>query len=278
VEITHLFVYPVKSTRGIALDHAGLTLLGLEHDRRFMVVRPNGRFVTQRDIPQLALIETRLGADGIELSRTGKGSITVPFDGRDGEAISTRVWKDECKTIDQGDEISQWLTQALDSETPLRLVAMDPGFRRSLHQAERLGSESTVLFADAAPYLVTNQRSLERLNAELTDKGLDAVPMNRFRPNIVIRGLEAFAEHKVTGIASESYSLAFGYPCERCVVPTIDQETGEKHPQMQPYKTLAAINPMPDNPRAPAFGENAVLRSGAGETVSVGDRLVVDFR
>lgn len=276
-EITHLFVYPVKSLKGIAVDHAELTSHGLSHDRRFMVVRSNGRFVTQREMSKLALIETCLNGDGIILSRPGKGSISVPFNHFDGQPVSSKVWKDDCEAIDQGEEISRWITQALESEAPLRLVTMNPRFRRSLHQAVHLGSETSTFFADAAPYLVTSQSSLDALNSELGARGLGTVPMNRFRPNVVIKGLEPFAEHRVARITAAHYAFEFRYPCERCVIPTIDQDTGEKDPRMQPYKTLAGINHMPENEKAAAFGENTILKSGEGEQVAIGDKLTVEF-
>jgi len=278
VEITQLFVYPVKSMKGIALDQANLTSHGLSQDRRFMVVRSNGRFVTQREMSKLALIETGLEDDGVSLSRPGMGSITVPFNQADGEPVSSKVWKDDCETIDQGEEISRWLTQALEAEAPLRLVAMNPQFRRSLHQAVHLGNETSTYFADAAPFLVTNQSSLDALNAQLAANELETAPMNRFRPNVVISGLEPFAEHQVSRITADDYAFEFRYPCERCVIPTINQETAEKDSHMQPYKTLAGINHMPGNPKAAAFGENAILNPGDGETVSVGDQLVAEFR
>jgi len=157
-------------------------------------------------------------------------------------------------------------------------VTMNPQFRRSLHQSIHLGNETTTFFADAAPYLVTSQSSLDALNTELENNQLDTVPMNRFRPNVVVSGLEAFAEHRVKRIAADNYAFEFRYPCERCVIPTINQETAEKNPHMQPYKTLAGINHMPENPRAAAFGENAILNPGDGETISVGDSLAVEFQ
>ena len=100
--VTGLYVYPVKSMKGIALKSAMLTPQGLGHDRRFMVVRASGRFLTQRDLPRLALLHTGLSGDGIELSMDGHGSVTVPFDCTDGDHIETRVWGDECLAIDQG--------------------------------------------------------------------------------------------------------------------------------------------------------------------------------
>lgn len=276
LEVTSLFIYPVKSLRGIELESTRLTLRGLDHDRRFMVTRTNGRFVTQRDLSTLALIHTGLADGGLVLSRHGFGSVRVPFERFDGRPIESKVWNDPCETIDQGEEIAEWLTRAAESEAPLRLVAMNPDFTRSLNKSEILGSETTTFFADASPYLVANLASLDRLNSELGTKSLDSVPMNRFRPNIVVKGLAPFAEHQVSTINGPDYSLALRYPCERCVVTTINQETGERDPQKQPFKTLAGINPMPGNQKAPAFAENAILKSGEGRRIAVGDLLRAD--
>lgn len=273
LKITGLNIYPVKAMKGIALDQARLTATGLHNDRLWMVVRANGRFVTQRDIPQLALVNTRLNDDGVMLSMEGHGSIAVPFDLFDGASIETEVWGDVCKTVDQGEDISRWLTRALGSETPLRLVRMNPEFTRPQNHAEILGEETTTEFADAAPYLVANEASLNELNSVLESNSLRRVPMNRFRPNIVVQGLEPFAEHEMAGLKADHFQLKLRAPCERCVVTTIDQDTAEKDPQRQPFKTLARINPMPGNEKAPAFAQYATLESGAGQTMELGDRI-----
>lgn len=274
VEITSLTIYPVKSMKGIALDCARLTPQGLEHDRRFMVVRANGRFVTQRDLPRLALVQTRLTEDGVELSMDGHGSITLPFECTDGDRVVTGVWGDECLAIDQGEHVSNWLTSAMQSNGELHLVRMAPGFTRPQGKPEFLGAETHTYFADAAPFLVANEASLDALNRELDARGLVQVPMNRFRPNIVLRGLQAFAEHETPELRSDRYSLKFCHPCERCVVTTIDQATAEKDPDWQPFRTLREINPIPGKKPAPAFGQNAILASGDGQEIRQGDQLV----
>jgi uncharacterized protein YcbX len=124
LEITSLFIYPVKSMKGIAITQAQLTPAGLRHDRHWMVVRSSGRFVTQRDLPEMSLVHTRLDENGVVLSRQEHGSISVPFDLHKGRQIETRVWDDDCLGIDQGGEVSDWLTNALHSKEPLRLVRM----------------------------------------------------------------------------------------------------------------------------------------------------------
>lgn len=259
--------------RGIETDQAVLTAEGLEHDRRFMVVREDGSFVTQRDLPRLALIRTGFQNGGIRLSRPGFGGITVPGDRLRGKTIHTKVWGDPCETIDQGEETALWLQSALESGQGLRLVRMQPDFRRPQNRPELLGEQTTTFFADAAPYLVANRSSLDALNHALAAAGHRSVPMNRFRPNIVVQGIEAFDEHGLSGLEGEDFLLGFCHPCERCVVTTIDQETAEKNPERQPFRTLREINPMPGKIPAPAFGHNAILLRGDRCTLKSGSEL-----
>lgn len=276
VAVTALTVYPVKSMKGIALDSAMLTPMGLEHDRRFMVVREDGGFVTQRDTPLMALVATTLESGGLVLSREGFGRIFVPFDGEEGKRIHTRVWKDACETTDQGEVVSNWLTEATESSERLQLVSMARHFVRPQGRPDKLGADTRTLFADAAPFLVANESSLDRLNQELLSRGHQAVPMNRFRPNIVVSGLPAFSEHGLPKLAGGHYSLKLCHPCERCIVTTIDQATARKNPDWEPYKTLCDLNPMPGTKKAPAFGQNAVLESGAGQIIQLGGRLTAE--
>ncbi len=275
IEITGLTVYPVKSMKGIKLESALLTPRGLEHDRRFMVVREDGVFVTQRDTPLMALVHTALEPGGLVLSRPGFGHVFVPFDGQGGNSIRTRVWKDECETTDQGEVVSNWLTEALESNERLRLVGMASNFIRPQGKPDKLGAETHTLFADAAPFLVASEDSLARLNRELIRRGHEPAPMNRFRPNIVISGLTAFSEHSTGNLLGENCTLRLCYPCQRCVVTTIDQLTASRNPDWEPYKTLCEINPMPGGKKAPAFGQNAVLETGAGAMINTGDRFLM---
>jgi uncharacterized protein YcbX len=270
-EISSLTIYPVKSMKGIPLERATLTPAGLSNDRRWMVVRANGRFVTQRDLPRLARVQTSLDEHGVVLAMQAQGSVAIPFEGTDGERIRTRVWGDECETVDEGEQVSRWLTGALDSNIELRLVRMAPGFVRPQSKPDELGEGTTTYFADAAPFLVASETSLEELNRALGSRGHSPVPMNRFRPNIVVRGIPPFSEHDISDISGENYQLDFCHPCERCVVTTIDQDTGVRSPDWQPFNTLKEINPMPGNERAPAFAQNAVLGHGDGAHITVGD-------
>jgi uncharacterized protein YcbX len=273
LEVTALTVYPVKSMKGIALERAVLTPAGLAHDRRFMVVGGDGRFVTQRDLPGLALIETVLEDDAVGLSLRGHGSVRISLEPAQGAPVRTHVWGDACETVDQGEEVSRWLTGALRSRQALRLVHMAPGYKRPQGNPEQLGEQTHTYFADAAPYLVANEASLDALNRELKARGHAPVPMNRFRPNVVVNGLQPFAEHAMPGLAGAGYGLRFCHPCERCVVTTIDQDTAARNPQRQPYLTLRELNPAPGTENSPAFGQNATLLGGDGRIITLGDRL-----
>lgn len=268
--LSGLYVYPVKSMKGIALKAAELTAKGLRHDRRWMVVRPEGRFVTQREEPRLALIQTRLENAGVRLSRNGHGTVFLPFESRGGDRIRTRVWGDECQAEDEGEETSRWLTAAIGSETPFRVVRMAAGFERPQNPAARFGAGTTVDFADAAPLLVTSEGSLQVLNQELEAQGHAAVPMNRFRPNVVLQGLPPFVEHGLTSLTGDGWRIELVDHCERCMVPTVDQQTGMRDPAREPYMTLRRINPVPGPKPAPAFGVNARVASGEGQRLVLG--------
>lgn len=273
--LTGLFVYPVKSLKGIPLQEAQLTGKGLLHDRRWMVVRPEGRFVTQREEPRLALVHTRLDEHGVTLWREGHGSVFLPFERSGGAPVKTRVWGDDCETEDEGEDASRWLTAAIGSDTPYRMVRLAAGFQRPADPDARFGEGTTVDFADAAPLLVTFEASLEALNRELQAAGHAAVPMNRFRPNLVVRGLEPFAEHELTRLAGDGWEIALVDHCERCLVPTVDQQTGVRDPAREPYMTLRRINPTPGPKPGPAFGVNARVASGAGRRLTLGAELAV---
>jgi uncharacterized protein YcbX len=271
--VASLHVYPVKGMRGIPLGRAELSPEGLRHDRRWMVVRADGRFVTQREEPRLALFATRLEAAGVRLAMEGHGTVLLPFAEPGGAALPVRVWRDDCEALDEGPEVSRWLTAALVSPEPLRIVRMASGFRRPQSQPERYGAETSTHFADSAPFLVTSEASLDALNRDLRARAVPPVTMDRFRPNIVVRGLQPFAEHGLEHIDGPAWSLSLVDPCQRCLVTTIDQRTARPDPAREPFMTLRRVNPAPGTRQSPAFGQNATLRHGNGHSVNVGDPL-----
>ena len=277
VVVTALTIYPVKSLKGIALGEWPLTPQGLAYDRFWMVVDENNRFVTQRKIPKMALIATALSTDGLILSSGQMPDLFIPLSRHhladDKQPLITQVWNDSCEVIDEGADASKWLTEALQSQKVLRLVRMAPDYKRPHAQAELLGAQTYSFFADAAPYLVTNESSLHALNDKLKHNGEACVSMDRFRPNIVVSGLEAFDEHEVKSLSNQGYHLSFCYSCERCIVTTVDQRTAVKHPSLEPFNTLKTLNSINGAGRKPVFGENVALSYGQGQIIKLGDVL-----
>ncbi len=273
VEVSALFVYPVKSLGGIALDEARLGTMGLANDRRWMLVRGDGRFVSQREIPGLSRVRCALRDGELVLARDGLPPLVLDSGRANGHRVPVSVWKDHWEALDAGDNAAEWVSRAAGGDHLLRLVRLAEDRPRPQGQPERYGATVTTGFADGAPYLLAGDDSLARLNQVLLETGRDAVPMNRFRPNIVVSGLGAFREHALAALHGPGYSLEPRFPCERCVVTTINQATGVPDPLREPFRTLVSLNPMPGKPRSPAFAENAILARGDGATIRVGDRL-----
>ncbi len=176
VRIVSLHVYPVKSLRGIDQGVAELTPLGLAHDRAWLVIDGAGRFLSQREAPEMARIATELHDDRLVLRREGMEDCAVPLSGVSGARRETKVWDDRCEVEDQGQEAARWLAGALDTDLELRLVRMAAGFRREERRRDRYGEGVSLFFADTAPFLVANTGSLDRLNEAHAKPVTDADP------------------------------------------------------------------------------------------------------
>ena len=270
VRLTGLVVYPVKSARGIALTQSLVTPHGLAHDREWMVVDEAGRFVTQRQTPSMALIETTLTDDALELRAPGMEPLTVsrfrapgsPFE----PTIPVTVWRHTTEALDEGDRAAAWFSKFL--ELRARLVRWDPT-RRRLSSKEWTGSrEAENYFSDGYPFLVASEESLTDLNQRIG--GSSDLRMNRFRPNLVIAGGGVGSEDQGTTLRSEGVEFARVKPCIRCVMTTTDQETTRRGPE--PLRTLARYR-MDPRFDSPLFGHNLILIRGAGATLRVGDSL-----
>lgn len=277
IQVTELHVYPVKSLRGITLQQAGLGGRGLGLDRQWMVTDETGRFVTQRQYPAMATIAVSLQGEALVLEHPAAGALAIDLAASDGPRIEVVVWRDRCPAIDQGGEAGAWLTRILapeQSAPQFRLMRFVDSHQRPVDPDILQGEPSAVAFADAYPYLVTSESSLAALNHELASCGARSVTMDRFRPNIVVSGMPAFAEdrHERLVAVSGRYALGLRKPCQRCSITTTDQATGWIADRREPLATLMRMNPWPDQPGA-YFGQNAILLSGEGERVTVGDRL-----
>ncbi len=278
--LTQLFIFPVKSLRGIPVTQATLTPLGLLWDRHWMIVKPDGGFITQRQLPKMVLIHTQLTETHLVLSKAGMPDLSItlcPSDSKRYETFQARVWKDNCDVIDEGEQASQWLTQALETPKTLRLVRMANHFIRPQSKPQLLGESTSTRFADAAPYLVCYQASLDAVNRSLENNQLAPVSIEHFRPNLVLEGTASFEERNINLLTHSNYRLQQCYPCQRCIVPTIDIHTGERNPQQQPFSLISELNSMPDNNKAPAFGENAILNLGENQIIRIGDVLTASY-
>lgn len=276
ITITEINVYPVKSLRGIGLEEAVLTPQGVALDRAWMLHDSTGQFLSQRNVPSMTRIRTRIDDGWLVFGRQGMEDFGVEIaETRNLPEREARVWEDQCTVADEGDDVAQWFQQALETDEAPRLVRMGKNFQRAQRRPERYGDGTHTYFADSAPYLVANQASLGALNEILVARNRGAVPMNRFRANIVVEGLAAFEEQNIVSLACNRYRLGLRHPRERCVIVTMDQRTGHRDPTREPFKSLTRLNPMPGNPRGPAFGMLSVLEHGADARIRVGDRLEV---
>jgi uncharacterized protein YcbX len=269
ISIASLHVYPVKSCRGIERSTAVVTDAGFEHDREWMVVAPDGRFLTQREEPRLALVETQVDDARLRLSAAGHGFLDVPLALR-GEPREVVVWRHRCMAHDQGETPARWLTEMLGR--PLRLVRFDPAHRRLSDRAYTGPADGYSRFADAYAFLVLSLGSLADLNGRLPA----ALPMNRFRPNIVLTGLEAYGEDAIHELRADGLTLRLVKPCGRCTITTTDQATAVRDPA-EPLETLKSYR-WDERLRGVTFGQNAIVIAGAGIPLRAGQELTATLR
>jgi hypothetical protein len=273
--VTGIYIYPVKGCRGITLQQSVLQGTGFQFDRHWMIVMPNGRMVTQRQMPRLASLMTQILNDQLIISVDREPDQIIDLQTIPEIRVPVSVWQDSFTALDEGPQVSGWLTRVLSSKYPLRLVRMARDLIRPQSKPGLMGEHTSTLFADAAPYLLANEASLEQVNFKLMGKGLPALPMNRFRPNIVVRGYPAFLEYQ-KGELSDGlgrYALRSCYPCERCIVTTINQATGGMDKLlMEPLTTLLEMQTSASQKGA-YFGQNVILGRGAGRVMHIGDRL-----
>jgi uncharacterized protein YcbX len=252
--LSGLFVHPVKSLRGCAVDAAEVDALGLAGDRRFMVVDRDGRFLTQRTLPRMALIATALSADTLTLSAERSGRLQVRRTPDPAAALRrVSVWRSEgLDAEDCGDEAAAWLGDFLAIEC--RLVRIGGTFERPILKPGKARPGDRVSFADAYPFLAIGEASLADLNDRLVAKGEEPLPMDRFRPNLVISGCAAFAE--------DAWA--------RFVVTTTDQLTAERG--KEPLRTLASYRRDAHDPTDVNFGQNLIHETKAG-VLRIGDAI-----
>ncbi|CAA9573561.1 MAG: Flavodoxin reductases (ferredoxin-NADPH reductases) family 1 [uncultured Thermomicrobiales bacterium] len=264
--VTALYHYPIKSCAGAALDVAALDARGIVHDREFMLVdAANGRFLTQRELPRMALITPRLddGADTVlTVSAPGVSPLSVPVRAS-GPTREVIVWRDGCRVVDQGDEIARWFAAFLG--VACRLVRLADDFERKVDPAYATSARDQVGFADGFPLLLISEESLADLNARLAEP----LPMNRFRPNVVVAGAGGpFAEDGWSRVRIGGTILHVVKACARCAITTTDQRTAAVG--KEPLTTLATYR---RGERGVLFGQN-LIHEGPG-TIRLGDRVEI---
>jgi uncharacterized protein len=267
LKLAALNVYPVKSCAGIALTQAVLLPAGLEYDRTFMVVhQDSGHFISQRTHPQLALVKCALKFGQVVLHAPSMVRMDLPLDAA-GDDLQVTVWNDTLMACDMGDVAATWFTQVLG--TPARLVRFNPEVTRMVSTQYTQGAAASTEFSDGYPVLILSSASLANLNERLIKQGMQPVGMDRFRPNIVIEGVEAFEEDYLDTITFGETVLKLVKPCIRCEIPNTDQDTAERY--AEPGRTLAQFRMRADMHGAVCVGMNAiVLKAAALQVGQVG--------
>ena len=287
--IARLFVYPIKSCAGVEVRESLLLDTGLEFDRAWMVVDAEGEFVSQRELPRMALIRPTMKYSEMVLRAPGMLALHIAFD-RVEAPVRVRVWNDEVAAYDMGDIAAQWFSDFLSEpgQPPqrLRLVRFDPEHRRLASRKWTGEVEAPIEFADGYPVLVIGDGSLAELNARLAAAGHAAVGIERFRPNIVLAGLQAHDEDRVETIEIDGgddgdydgarASLRPVKPCARCPIPDIDPATATASPEvgdmLRTYRSDARVD------GAITFGMNAIVSAGAEQTLRVGQAVGANLR
>jgi uncharacterized protein YcbX len=255
--VSALHYYPVKSCGGVPLERAVLGPRGFMHDREWMLVGAEGVFLSQRRLPRMALISPELDDEQLTLRAPGMPALAVP--GRSGgRTTRVTVWRDDCLGVDEGDEAAEWLSTYL--RAACRLVRFAEGQVRRVNPEYARSPDDQVGFADGYPFLLTSEASLRDLNARLAEP----LPMDRFRPNIVVSGCDPYAEDGWASLRIGEVAFDVAKPCARCAITTVDQRAGTKG--AEPLRTLAIYRRQGSGVM---FGQNLIHR-GLGQ-ISVGN-------
>ncbi|MET0280572.1 MAG: MOSC N-terminal beta barrel domain-containing protein [Steroidobacteraceae bacterium] len=260
-QLAGLFIHPVKSAAGIACHSARLGPHGLEHDREWLIVDPQGRFVTQRDEARLALLATSIADGQLHLANPQGAGPSLSLD-HEGESCQVQVWGAHCDGFDAGAASAAFLSDWL--ERPLRLVRFDRRRARLSNPDWTGGREVPTLFPDGYPMLVLSEASLQDLSARVGQ----ALPVERFRPNLLLDGVAPYAEDAADALGIGAARIQLTKPCTRCVITTIDQQRGERTGD-EPLRTLKGYR-FDKALRGVIFGRNAYAVAGVGEELRVG--------
>ena len=275
--VSELCIYPLKSCQGIKLKRAEVTPKGFTWDREFMLITQKGKFLTQRQFPQLAKVRVQITDEQVSLSTIDSQIESLNFKPTlTGRKIEVEIWRDQTVAIDQGDQVAEWFHTflELDNDKKCRLVRQSPEYIRPVNRNYKTQNEEPVSFADSYPYLLTATASLDELNRhirEIYQQHCQEVPMDRFRPNIVVETEQSFIEGnwKVIQIGAVQFTLA--KPCSRCIIATTNQQTGITDQFREPLRTLGTFRQFGE--QGVLFGEYMIPRNSG--VIQVGDRIQV---
>ena len=260
MKLLSAFLYPVKSMRAVQVDAVELDDLGVVGDRRWLVVDANGRFITQREVTAMVRLQPALRPGGLSID-DGAKVLEVASPSAAAPRRTITIWRDTFEALDAGDEAAQWLSSRLGQ--PCRLVAFAADVRRVVDEKYALGAQTS--FTDAYPLLIVNEASLDALNATLPSP----IPMDRFRPNLVVRASDAWVEDGWSKLRVGSVPFDGVKPCARCVAITTDQHSGERPAAQAPLAQLAKLHTLKvGDGQGAIFGMNLVHR--ARGTIRVG--------
>ena len=268
--IAALHYYPLKSAGGLELERARVTPAGIANDRRWMATTPEGRFLTQRELPRLALVRPDLTSTELVLRAPTGAELRVPLEQGVVRRVAVEIWKNRCPGLDEGDEAARGLEALL--ERPCRLVRFDPQHRRLSSHAWTGDVDAENRFSDGFPLLVIGRASLDDLNARLGR----TLPMSRFRPNIVLEGIEPYDEDRIEELVGEGLRLRLVKGCTRCRITTTDQDTAALDGE-EPLRTLKGYRFDP-HLRGVVFGQNAVVLEGTDAELRRGQTIEVCWR
>ncbi len=246
IMLENIFVYPVKSLSGISVKKWNVTQTGLQYDRKWMLIGTDGQFLSQRKIPRMALVKTEFNGDDLVLSAPGMENLSLPAPTISGIPVACKIWEDHCQALKVSSHADEWFSTFLkqachlvyqpeDSARPV-----DPNYGQSHDQ---------VAFSDGFPFLIISDASLASLNQAMPA----ALPMQRFRPNLVVSGCAGYAEDFWREIQIGEIGFRLPKPCSRCSVPTVNQDTGE-----QGKEPLVTLNRTRKWQNKVYFGQNAI--------------------
>ena len=258
--LSEIYIYPVKSLSGISVDSAIVEERGLKYDRRYLLVDDNGVFMTQRDFPQLAFLRLSFSENGFKVLNTQNDSHTfIPFESNSKENISVTIWDDVCNAVRVTKELDDWFSNAINKKCSLVYM---PDDEKRIVEKKFINDEYIVSFADAYPFLIIGQSSLDDLNTRLDNP----IPMNRFRTNFVFTGGSPYEEDNWKDFKIGELSFKAVKPCARCVITTTNQDTAER--SVEPLKTLSKYRTVNNKVM---FGMNLVCKQTG--RVSVGNEI-----